>query len=287
MSRTGAAPYPSDMASGRRDTKSAKVTRARAPRKQQQPRPSRQTTLDDNGGRSNPRRELVEKQIMEQATRLFAERGFASTTLQDIAEATGLTRPSLYHYVANKDEIFARLVSEIAEAPAVQLRQINKRTDLSPSEKLHEMAISIAMRQAQSPDKFRLLIRSEAELPDELAATYRQSRRQVLTELTRVIEAGIQAGEMRLVDPRTAALGIIGMLNWIAWWHHPGNPQDDRAVATQLADMALRALMQKDVTIGAPEGPARAIAVVRENVDYLERLLNSSADPTDLTPPSD
>ena len=40
---------------------------------------------------------------MEEATRLFADRGFAGTSLQDIADATGLTRPALYHYFGSKE----------------------------------------------------------------------------------------------------------------------------------------------------------------------------------------
>ena len=68
-----------------------------------------------------PRRELVEAQIYEQATRLFAERGFAGTSLQDIADAMGMTRPALYYYVKNKDQLLARLVTEITEGPAADI----------------------------------------------------------------------------------------------------------------------------------------------------------------------
>ncbi|MEE3851960.1 TetR/AcrR family transcriptional regulator [Gordonia sp. LSe1-13] len=224
------------------------------------------------GGRSNSRRELVEREIMEQATRLFAEKGLASTTLQDIADATGLTRPALYHYVANKDELFARLVSEIAEEPAVLLHEINARNDLDPVAKVHEMAMSIALHQSQTLDRFRLLIRSEAELPPALAETYRQSRRRVLKELVAAVEDGIGEGRFRPADPRVSALGIIGMLNWIAWWHHPGDPEADRSIARQLADMAVNALLDPNAGDSEP-GPERVIAQMRQNLDYLERTL--------------
>jgi AcrR family transcriptional regulator len=238
-------------------------------------RPPVQPAEDSTPGR-NPRRELVEKQILEQATRLFAERGFASTTLQDIADATGLTRPALYHYVANKDELLSRLVSESTEVPAALLHDINERTELGPTEKLREMAVAIAMLQAQSTDRFRLIIRSEAELPEDIARTYQESRRHVLKEFVDVIEAGIRAGEMRPVDPRTAALGIIGMLNWIAWWHQPGKQDTDHAVATQLAEMALRAVAHEESAPTTLEGPARAIALLRQDLTYLERLLDDT-----------
>jgi AcrR family transcriptional regulator len=173
----------------------------RRPRGRGKSRSSDQAATESAGLRSNPRRELVEKQIIEQATRLFAERGFASTTLQDIADATGLTRPALYHYVANKDELLSRLVSESTETPAALLHTINERTDLGPTEKLREMATAIALHQAQAPDRFQLIIRSEAELPEDISRNYEQSRRHVLKEFIHVIEDGIRIGEMRPVDP--------------------------------------------------------------------------------------
>ncbi|WP_431840327.1 TetR/AcrR family transcriptional regulator [Gordonia hongkongensis] len=229
-------------------------------------------------GRSNSRRELVEREIMEQATRLFAERGLASTTLQDIADATGLTRPALYHYVANKDELFARLVSEIAEEPAILLHEINQRTDLDPVGKIHEMAMSIALHQTQTLDRFRLLIRSEAELPPALAETYRQSRRRVLKEFMAVMEEGIAGGRFRAADPRISALGIVGMLNWLAWWHHPGDSESDRKVARQLADMAVNSVVDPDAD-NTVSGAERLIAQMRQNLDYLEREVRERTSP--------
>ena len=261
--------YPSDMTS-------EEAANERRPRGRGKSRTTDQTATESAGLRSNPRRELVEKQIIEQATRLFAERGFASTTLQDIADATGLTRPALYHYVANKDELLSRLVSESTETPAALLHTINERTDLGPTEKLREMATAIALHQAQAPDRFQLIVRSEAELPEDISRNYEQSRRHVLKEFIHVVEDGIRTGEMRPVDPRTAALAVIGMLNWIAWWHQPGNADDDRVIATQLADMAVRSLVHQDPQSATPEGPARAIAMIRQDLNYLERLLDES-----------
>ena len=233
-------------------------------------------TTGSKSGRSNSRRELVEREIMEQATRLFAERGLAGTTLQDIADATGLTRPALYHYVANKDELFARLVSEIAEEPAELLHEINQRSDLDPVGKIHEMALSIALHQTQTLDRFRLLIRSEAELPAVLAETYRQSRRRVLKEFVGVVEEGMAQGRFRAADPRVSALGIIGMLNWLAWWHHPGDAETDRRVARQLADMAVNAIVDPEAD-DPVSGPDRVIAQMRQGLDFLERSLRDDA----------
>ena len=132
------------------------------------------------GRSSTARRELVENELYEHATRLFAERGFAGTSLQDIAEAMGITRPALYYYVKSKDELLAKLVTEVTDGPLDELTALVARDGLDPVQKLRGIVEVIVGRRTTQPARFRLLIRSEAELPAELTTAYADSRRAVL-----------------------------------------------------------------------------------------------------------
>ena len=216
----------------------------------------------------------MEAQILDAATELFAARGYAGTSLQDVASATGLTRPALYHYFSSKEALLLRLVSEATVGPAGELREIGQREGASATERLHDMAASVARLQARHPERFRMLIRSEAELPAELSDAYDASRRAVLRAVTAVIEEGIRAGRFRPVDARVAALGLIGMWNWVAWWFRPDRESAD-AVADQLADMAIAALQRADHRTPDGEGPAAALKMLRQDLDYLERILDA------------
>lgn len=224
-------------------------------------------------GATTARRELVENEIYEHAIRLFAERGFAGTSLQDIADALGVTRPALYYYVKSKDELLAKLAADVAGGSAVQITELAGRPDLDAAGKLREIVRLTALRQATQPERFRLLIRSEAELPAELSDAYDTSRRAVLRTVTGVIEEGARAGRFRPVDARIAALGVIGMWNWVAWWFRPDRDSAD-AVADQLADMAIAALQRADHRIPDGEGPAAALKMLRQDIDHLERILD-------------
>lgn len=221
-------------------------------------------------GRPRVRHEFVEREIKENAARLFAERGVAGTTLQDIADATGMTRQAVYHYVANKDQLFADLVSEIAEEPAHLLHDINVSGPLAPGEKLRKMAEALALHQMASPDRFRLMIRSEADLPGELAEVYSSSRRRVLRELITAIDTGTRAGDFRAVNPRTAALGVIGMLNWIAWWYQEGDDQE--AVAAELAEMAVQSVAAPD---SARDDAHALIEGIERQLTQLKRIVDA------------
>ena len=238
------------------------------------PAPSRQgRNAGKSAGATTARRELVENEIYEHAIRLFAERGFAGTSLQDIADALGVTRPALYYYVKSKDELLAKLAADVAGGSAAQITELAGRPDLDAAGKLREIVRLTALRQATQPERFRLLIRSEAELPAELSDAYDTSRRAVLRAVTGVIEEGMRAGRFRPADPRIAALGVIGMWNWVAWWFRPDRDSPD-AVADQLADMAIAALQRADHRIPDAEGPAAALKMLRQDLDHLERILD-------------
>ena len=67
------------------------------------------------------RRGLVEAEILERGAELFAARGFAATSMQDIADALGSSRPALYHYFRSKDEILDRLIQGLAVVAACEM----------------------------------------------------------------------------------------------------------------------------------------------------------------------
>ena len=228
--------------------------------------------VEPANGNSSMRRDLVANEIYEQATRLFAERGFAGTSLQDVADAVGLTRPALYYYVKSKDELLAKLVEEITEGSATSIAAITKRGDLDAAAKLHAIVKMSAERQAQHAARFRLLILSEAELPEHLAGAHAAGRRAVLRLIAGVIDQGVDDGTFRPVDARIAALGVLGMTNWLAWWIQPDGRDNVAKVAEQLAEMAVDALRSgNDKAIDV--GPAAALKNIRQELERLERLI--------------
>ena len=236
--------------------------------------PRAHTTPDKAG---NTRRELVEQSIFDHATRLFAERGYAGTSFQDIADAVGLTRPALYHYVASKEALLAKLVTETTEDAAAAIRATANREDLDAAAKIREIIYSGVRRQAEFAERFKLLIRSEADLPAEVLARHEASRRLILRTLTKVIEEGTDTGVFRPMDPRIAALAILGINNWVAWWYHPDPKADLDQVCNQLADMAVASLVSSDGRAAAAGGVHGVLGMVREDLDRLERLLNDGS----------
>ncbi|MEB3023142.1 TetR/AcrR family transcriptional regulator [[Mycobacterium] crassicus] len=222
-----------------------------------------------NQRRTTARRELIETQIHEHAARLFAQRGFAGTSLGDIAESVGITRQALYYYVKSKDEILAKLVADLTSSVVTRTREIRADTTLGHAERLRRIAYLTVMDRARDRTRFQLLDRSASALPPELADAFLEGRRLALAELRGVIEDGITAGEFRPLDARVGALSVLGMCNWVAWWYEPGPDHPAEPIAEQMSDCAVAMLRSE------PTGtdPLAALATARASLDQLERQL--------------
>lgn len=240
------------------------------------PKPPRSTTPKEDpadGGRTRLRRDLIEGEILEQAAELFARRGFTGTSLRDVAEAMGVSRSLLYYYVKNKDELLAKMVAEITETIASAVATEAARHELPASDRLKGVARALVTHVASRPLHFRVLDRSEDDLPSPLAEAQRAAKRAVLQAVETVVTAGIADGEFRPVDPHVAALGVIGLCNWTAWWFRPGPDHPVGPVADQLAEMAVSALLRHGDLRQRLGDPADTLAALREGIDHLERLL--------------
>lgn len=219
-----------------------------SPSRVQSASPSRiaEVAPDERAGqvRRSTRRDLVENEILAHASALFAEKGYAGTTPQQIAESVGMSRQSLYYYMSSKEDILAKLVAHMTASVVERMREVVADAALTPTEKLSGTVRVIVTDRATRPLEFRLLDRSASSLPEALTKEYLDGRREALAIMQSVIANGIAAGEFKAVDERVAALSVIGMCNWVAWWFEPGDDHPVQPVAEQIAANAVAMLVK-------------------------------------------
>ena len=222
------------------------------------------------------RRQLVDAEIYTVATELFSTKGYGSTSLQDIADAMGLSRPALYHYVSSKEEILAKLVEEFAESKASELNAVISNPELRAAEKLSRVVTQTVRGVAEHPQRFRLLDRCENELPQEIMTKHLVAKRAVRDAFVSVLTEGVSAGQFRSVDPSTAAFALIGMCTWVAWWFTPEGQADVENVVRSIAGLAINMVVQPMVPGGETPTPVEALQSIRLQMEALEiRLANS------------
>jgi AcrR family transcriptional regulator len=167
------------------------------------------------GSRPGGRRDLRED-ILEAATRLFAEQGYPKTSIRQVVEACGCTKPALYYYFANKEELFAEAVrverNAMLEmlADLVQSKLPLKETIFAATERFVEHAEA-------NRTKIQLLRRVDLHIDEQSPEVERESagaREMHMNFLTELFSLGISRGEIRPdVEPRDCAIALAGTID--------------------------------------------------------------------------
>lgn len=219
------------------------------------------------------KKEALRRTVLEAAARLFAQRGFGGTNLQDIADALGISRPALYYYFNSKEDILASLVEEVTVFSGHQATVLASKPDFNPSETLRRMVFNHAKWMLEHTVEFRVVDRTENDLPAAIRRTHDKAKRALLDHFTRAIERGVELGHFRPVDATVTAFSIIGMCNWTAWWFVPEGRVPLMGVATAIADFAVSGLRRGDNVLPREFGPEEALRRVKDDLAHLERLV--------------
>jgi len=182
-----------------------------------------------------------EAEILAAAGRIFREKGYHGTSVRDIAEAVGLLKGSLYHYIRSKDELLARLFEGLLEDTVRELEAIVVR-EMTAEARLRAMVRAYAAAVMANHDAVGLYLREWRSLPPAELAGLGARRRRMRTLFTDVITDGARARAFAAGDARIAALAILGSCNWVYEWYRPKGRLGPDAIADELADRAVRSL---------------------------------------------
>lgn len=187
--------------------------------------------------------ETRRQQIEDAASALFRERGYAATSVRDIAQALNLQGGSLYAHVASKEDVLWSIVSRAADRFTAEIAPLAASAAPAP-QRLREMIRShVAVVTSTQKDaavflhEWRFLSPSRRE---QVAA-----RRDAYEALFReTISDGVKAGEFQPVDVRMTAMAILSALNGIATWYRPDGLLSADEIADNFAELFISALRE-------------------------------------------
>ena len=217
--------------------------------------------------------QAIRQAVLETAARLFAERGFGGTNLQDIAAELGISRPALYYYFNSKEDILASMVEEITVFSGKRATELVAKTDTNPSELLRQLVENHARWLLDHSIEFKMIDRSENDLPAAVRKTNDRSKRLVLDNFTRIIERGIEIGHFRPIDPQVTAFAIIGMCAWTAWWFRADGRMSSAEVAQLIADLAVHAVRHGAGVQTKSIEIADAVQNLRDDLALLDHMI--------------
>ncbi|MGE5590298.1 MAG: TetR/AcrR family transcriptional regulator [Bacillota bacterium] len=185
-----------------------------------------------------------EQEIMASAVRLFREKGYHGTSMQDIADAVGLQKGSLYYYITSKEELLVKIFDDavntlVTDLEKVALQPVSARTKLERAVFAHLETV------ARRLGELTIFTRETHALSPEQRQVVRQSRRRYTGLLERILSEGVAAGEFRDVDVRLTALAIFGLCNSIYQWYSPEGRSKPEEIASHFAAIVLEGVCPK------------------------------------------
>jgi AcrR family transcriptional regulator len=232
---------------------------------------ARSTPPEAEKGSISRRRSLTEADILERSAALFAAHGYAATSVGEIADVVGMSRPSLYHYFSSKDEILGRIIDELADAGRKGLADADFATGPA-DEALARLVRSLLIPIAQMPGRYRMLWTADATFSSGDRDRIEGLQRSVLRAMTKVISNGVSSGVFRRCDQRLAAFSILGMINWTAWWYTPKRGPSLSELCLTITDFAIASVRAETPDDGGDQ-PASVIASIRRELLHLESLV--------------
>jgi len=189
------------------------------------------------GGRGHSRYE----ELLETALRLFREKGYRATSMQDIADALGLRKASLYHYVKSKQDLLVPAYQYTIDAHVRRLEQIAQAPG-SARERLQEAIASHLQAIIDHADLFALYLREVGSLPEHLRQVVHATNRAYRVRFAAIIQQGVETGEFKAVDPPVAALLILGACNWVSQWYRGGGRMSPQEITALFLEVLLNGL---------------------------------------------
>jgi AcrR family transcriptional regulator len=188
--------------------------------------------------------------ILRTAVQLFLDRGYARTALNDIANQLKITKPALYHYFRNKDEILL----ECYRWGCLLIRESLDEIAAKGGTGLERVAAFIrSYTDVITVDFGRAVIRlDDAELSGEARVEVRSYKREIDRRLRSFIQQGINDGSIVPLDPKLAAFAIAGALNWISTWYRPGGALSAEEIAENYVKVLTEGLTNKNAQVVRP-----------------------------------
>ena len=177
--------------------------------------------------------------ILRAAAALFRERGYERTPLNDIAHALNVTKPALYYYVKNKEDILVEIQQTGFDEIMEELTELGRGAQ-SGADILRRVVTRYA---SWVTGEFGVCVARHflISLSPENLARLRKARRTVELEIRKTIARGIEDGSLRPCEPWIVATAIVGAVNWMAFWYEAG---PTRRSAAELGDAYFELLVQ-------------------------------------------
>ncbi|MGH9417964.1 MAG: TetR/AcrR family transcriptional regulator [Terriglobales bacterium] len=187
------------------------------------------------------------RDILRTAARLFQERGYDATSMQDIASALNFSKAALYHHFESKEEILVQIMNygmdifeEKVLAPLASVPE--------PEDRLRAcIARHVALVVSGHDREITVVLQENRTLPPEAGRHINARKKSYINYLAELIEAVQSARGLAkpAVEPAVAAFALLGMINWMYSWYRTEGNLTESEIVRQYTELFFQGALQK------------------------------------------
>ena len=209
-----------------------------------------------NGSNGSSRRE----ELLAVAAKLFAARGYHGTRMDDVADAVGLNKATVYHYYASKSLILWDIYKSTAD---FTVDALHDDPTASARETIFNFTRRLLTGIATDLESAAVYFQEGPYITEwfteEQVAQIREKEAQVYEHVHGLIDRGIASGEFYECDSHVLALGYIGMTLGAYRWLRPHGRRSEQEIAAEFSTALLRGLIRDEkVRVESPLGEGTA-----------------------------
>ena len=188
----------------------------------------------------------VQDQVLRAALDLFSTRGYATTSVQEIVAAAGVTKGAMYHYFASKDDLLFAIYERMLSLQKARLDEIvaagTERGD-DVAEVLRAVCEDVVTTSIELLSEGTVFTRSQHMLTAERQAEVKRRRRAYHDDFEALLRRGIKEGAFRDDVPTAVLIAhFFSDVHYLSQWYSPAGPLTAGQVAEQLTELFLRGI---------------------------------------------
>lgn len=194
-------------------------------------------------GERQRQREAKRNAVLSTAAQMFNERGFHATSLDDIAARLHVSKPTLYYYVKNKDEILLACVDKGLRM-TLQGIEASRAAGGNAVDQLRA-CMQVYAGIVMQPFGMCLIRVGDEEVPEPARGELRRMKSEIDLAFRRLVAQGVEEGSLAPCDPKMTAFVIAGALSWIGRWYQPEGAHTPEEIAQQCIETLLGGVLAR------------------------------------------
>jgi len=172
---------------------------------------------------------------------LFKTKGYAASSMRDLAQILGIEAASLYSHIKSKEEILQKICFKMANAFFLAIEQVNETT---PEQQL-EAAIKVHFKMiSENIDASAVFFNEWRHMSEPYLSEFLAMRTRYEQFFMEIIHQGIKQGQFRVIDEKFAMMTILSSINWTHQWYRPTGKMSMDEIGDHLSELLINGLIK-------------------------------------------